>query len=236
MSVIVSVVAENTCRVLGWDAVRPPLIRAQIDAIYEDIGTDAVKIGMLPDTVTMETVAEKLAEYTPRCIVLDPVMYAKNGAALMERDAIDALKRTVIPRADLVTPNIPEAEELAGFAIGGPADARRAAEKILALGCGAVLVKGGHGGTEAAEDLLFDGSNFRAFSAPRIHTRNTHGTGCTLSSAIAANLALALPLEEAVEKAKAYVTAAIAHALDIGKGHGPTNHFYALYEAAEKAG
>ncbi|GAB6392891.1 MAG: bifunctional hydroxymethylpyrimidine kinase/phosphomethylpyrimidine kinase [Treponematales bacterium] len=233
MSVIVSVVAENTSRVLGWQDISPGIIRQQIDAVYEDIGTDAVKIGMLSTASIMETVAEKLREYTPAHVVIDPVMYAKNGAPLMAPEAAGALAECVIPLAGLLTPNIPEAEAIAGMTIGGGDDMRKAAERILALGCAAVLVKGGHstGGADAAEaaDLLFDGKEFRVFRARRVPTKNTHGTGCTLSSAIAANLALGLPLPEAVEKAKVYVTTAIEHALDIGKGNGPTHHFYDLY-------
>jgi hydroxymethylpyrimidine/phosphomethylpyrimidine kinase len=230
MSVIVSVVAENTSRVIGWQDIEPGMIRSQIDAIYEDIGTDAVKIGMLSTASIMETVAEKLSDLGPANVVADPVMYAKNGAPLMAKGAIWALVKNIIPLADLVTPNIPEAEELARRTIGSAGDARKAAERIFAMGAGAVLIKGGHrDGVGESVDLLFDGKDFSPFSARRIPTKNTHGTGCTLSSAIAANLALGLPLGEAVGKAKAYVTTAIEHALELGKGAGPTHHFWDLY-------
>jgi hydroxymethylpyrimidine/phosphomethylpyrimidine kinase len=230
MSVIVSVVAENTSRVIGWQDIDPGMVKNQIDAVYEDIGTDAVKIGMLSTPAIMEAVAERLSDLGPANVVADPVMYAKNGAPLMEKGAIGALIRNIIPLADLVTPNIPEAEELARMSLKTPGDMRGAAEKIFAMGARAVLVKGGHGeGTEESVDLLFDGREFRSFGARRIPTKNTHGTGCTLSSAIAATLALGLPLGEAVGKAKAYVTTAIEHALELGKGAGPTHHFWDLY-------
>jgi hydroxymethylpyrimidine/phosphomethylpyrimidine kinase len=233
MSVIVSVVAENTSRVIGVENISPDMVKKQIDAVYEDIGTDAVKIGMLSTGFLMEAVAEKLDAYRPANVVIDPVMYAKNGAALMEEDAIGALIKYIVPRASLLTPNIPEAEKISGVKIVSAADMVRAAEIILGMGCAGVLVKGGHL-TGDAEDLLYDGREERRFSSPRIETKNTHGTGCTLSSAIAANLALGFPIGEAVERAKRYVTVAIEHALSIGKGHGPTHHFYELYEAASK--
>jgi hydroxymethylpyrimidine/phosphomethylpyrimidine kinase len=233
MSVVVSVVAENTSRVIGVENISPGMVGKQIDAVYEDIGTDAVKIGMLSTGPLMKAVAEKLDEYRPANVVIDPVMYAKNGAPLMEEDAIGALIKYIVPRASLLTPNIPEAEKISGLTIAGPGDMVRAAEIILNMGCARVLVKGGHF-TGDAEDLLYDGREERRLSFPRIKTKNTHGTGCTLSSAIASNLALGFPIEEAVEKAKRYVTVAIEHSLSIGKGHGPTHHFYELYEAASR--
>jgi hydroxymethylpyrimidine/phosphomethylpyrimidine kinase len=229
MSVIVSVVAENTSRVIGVENISPDMVKKQIDAVYEDIGTDAVKIGMLSTGTLMKAVAEKLDEYRPANVVIDPVMYAKNGAPLMEEDAIDALIKYIVPRAALLTPNIPEAEKISGVKISSAADTVRAAELIIAMGCARVLIKGGHF-TGDAEDLLYDGRAERRFSSPRIQTKNTHGTGCTLSSAIASNLALGFPIEEAVEKAKRYITVAIEHSLSIGRGHGPTHHFYELYK------
>jgi len=239
MSAVISVVAENTSRVITWQDVSPDVVKAQIDAVYEDIGADAVKIGMLSTAAIMEAVEEKLLEYRCANVVADPVMYAKNGAPLMDPKATGALKARIIPHAALITPNIPEAEEIAGFPINSFDDMKRAAEAILALGCGAVLVKGGHqaerwGDSAEAADVLYDGGAFRVFRARRIATKNTHGTGCTLSSAIAANLALGAALPEAVERAKAYVTGAIEHALPLGRGHGPTHHFYALYQAGLK--
>ncbi|MDR2617459.1 MAG: bifunctional hydroxymethylpyrimidine kinase/phosphomethylpyrimidine kinase [Treponema sp.] len=228
MSAVVSVVAENTSRVIAVEDVSPQMVGQQIDAVYEDIGTDAVKIGMLSTGALMKTVAAKLDQYRPANVVIDPVMYAKNGAPLMDPDAIDALIKYILPRADLITPNIPEAEKIAGMKIADEKDMEQAAKLIIKMGCSQVLIKGGHFQGDAL-DLLYDGREFFRFSSPRINTKNTHGTGCTLSSAIAANLALGCPMKDAVEKAKNYVTTAIEHALPIGKGHGPTHHFYDLY-------
>lgn len=229
MSVIASVVAENTFRVIEYQDVRPDIIEKQIDAVFEDIPPDAVKIGMLSCREGMLAVAKKLRQWTPQNVVVDPVMYAKNGCALMDPASIDTLIDQVVPLADLVTPNIPEAEKMAGMAIHTEADMEMAARHIHGMGCKAVLVKGGHSQGDAT-DILFDGADFHRFTAPRIHTKNTHGTGCTYSSAIASNLALGLPLPRAVERAKGYVTTAIAHALPLGKGCGPTHHFYDLYK------
>ena len=235
MSVIVSVVAENTSRVIDVLDIPADMVKKQIDAIYEDIGTDALKLGMLSSEAIMKAVAEKIDEYKPVNVVLDPVMYAKNGAALMDPDAIDALLTYIIPRSDLITPNLPEAEKIAGFPIKDEEGMVKAGEKILQMGCRRVLIKGGHRkdvSDSESVDLLWNGKELFRFRAPRIQTKNTHGTGCTLSSAIAANLALGLSMHEAVERAKAYISIAIEHSLDIGKGHGPTHHFYELYKAA----
>lgn len=228
MSVIVSVVAENTSRVLSIEDVSPKLIGEQIDAVFEDIAVDAVKVGMLSTPACMEVVARKLRQYRPTHVVIDPVMYAKNGCPLMREDSIETLVGTVVPLATLLTPNIPEAEKIAGMRIETADDMRAAARKIAALGAGAVLVKGGHYMGDA-QDILFDGAQYHTFVQKRIQTKNTHGTGCTLSSAIASYLALGESLEGAVEKAKAYVTGAIENALELGKGCGPTNHFYQFY-------
>ena len=228
MSAIVSVVAENTSRVISIHDVPPEMIRDQIDAVYEDIGTDAVKIGMLSSPECMEAVAERLEHYAPENVVIDPVMYAKNGCPLMHEDSIDALISTIIPCAMLLTPNIPEAEKIAGMEIRTIGDMKRAAEKICSLGSYAVLVKGGHYMGDA-EDVLLSPSGFRTYTTRRIETKNTHGTGCTLSSAIASYLALGESLEDAVGSAKEYVTGAIEHALELGKGNGPTDHFYRFF-------
>lgn len=229
MSVITSVVAENTFRVIEFQDVRPDMIAKQIDAVFEDIPPGAVKIGMLGCTETMLAVAEKLREWKPRNVVIDPVMYAKNGCALMDPDSIDTLIAHIVPLADMLTPNIPEAEKITGISIQSHEDMEQAGRVIHAMGCRNVLVKGGHS-TGDATDILFDGSEFDRFTAPRVNTKNTHGTGCTYSSAIASNLALGLPVQKAVERAKTYVTTAITHALNIGKGNGPTHHFYDLYK------
>jgi hydroxymethylpyrimidine/phosphomethylpyrimidine kinase len=229
MTAITSVVAENTFRVIEYQDVRPDMIAKQIDAVFEDIPPDAVKVGMLSSVETMHVVARKLREWQPRNVVIDPVMYAKNGCALMDPASIDTLIAEVVPLADMITPNIPEAERMAGISIATQADMREAARIIHAMGCQSVLVKGGHAVGDAT-DVLYDGVNFYAFTAARIHTKNTHGTGCTYSSAIASNLALGLALAAAVERAKHYVTMAIEHALELGQGNGPTHHFYDLYQ------
>lgn len=229
MSVIVSVVAENTSRVIDIQDITSDMIERQMDAVFEDIEVDAVKVGMLSTPDCMKAVAVKLQQYRPPHIVIDPVMYAKNGCPLMEPSAIDTLIETIIPLADVLTPNIPEAEKITGTIISTVKDMEAAAVKIHALGCKAVVVKGGHHIGNAV-DVLFDGENFHHFETNRINTKNTHGTGCTFSSAIASNLAKGMILWEAVEQAKMYVTMAIEHSLAIGKGCGPTNHFYQLYK------
>jgi hydroxymethylpyrimidine/phosphomethylpyrimidine kinase len=229
MSVIVSVVAENTARVIGSQDIAPDIIEKQIDAVFEDIGADAVKIGMLSQPACMEAVARKLTEYKPSNVVIDPVMVAKNGCPLMRPDSMETLIEKILPLADLLTPNIPEAEAITGMTIRTAADMEQAAKQIAGLGAKAVLVKGGHASGDAL-DILYDGTVFRQYSAERIPTKNTHGTGCTYSSAIAAELALGFPLPDAVARAKNYVTTAIRHSLAIGKGCGPTHHFYDLYQ------
>lgn len=229
MSVIVSVVAENTSRVIGAQDIAPEMIEKQIDAVQEDIGMDAVKVGMLSQSACMKAVASKLRQYKPKNVVIDPVMVAKNGCPLMQPDSINTLIQEILPLADLLTPNIPEAEKITGISISSAADMECAARQIAGLGAKSVLVKGGHAKGDAL-DILFDGKKFYRFSAERIDTKNTHGTGCTYSSAIASNLALGFHLEEAVKRAKDYVTMAIRHSLPIGKGCGPTNHFYNLYQ------
>ena len=229
MSVIVSVVAENTSRVIDMQDIAPDMIEKQLDAVFEDIGANAVKVGMLSKSPCMEAVARKLREYNPSNVVIDPVMLAKNGCPLMQPEALHTLIREILPLADLLTPNIPEAEEIAGMPVRSVYDMEQAARMIAALGVKNVLIKGGHADGDAL-DVLLDGEAFYQFSAERIHTKNTHGTGCTYSSAIASNLALGFPLPQAVEKAKAYVTTAIQHSLSIGKGCGPTHHFYDLYQ------
>lgn len=229
MSVIVSVVAENTSRVISVENISPETIKNQIDAIFEDIEVNAVKIGMLSDSLCMNTVAEKLIQYKPKFTVIDPVMIAKGGHALMQGDALSTLIEKIIPLSYLLTPNIPEAEIITGMKISTLDDMKKSAEKIFSMGASNVLVKGGHLKGDAL-DVLYDGKDFHTFSSERINTKNTHGTGCTYSSAITANLAKDCPLILSVAKAKAYVTTAIEHSLEIGKGHGPTNHFYELYK------
>lgn len=228
MSVIVSVVAENTSRVISVEDISSEMIKAQIDAVFEDIEVNAVKVGMLSSEICMKAVAEKLCQYTPKYTVIDPVMIAKGGHALMKPEALEALKTEIIPLAYLLTPNIPEAETITGMTIETYEDTQKAAKIINSLGAKNVMIKGGHLSRDAV-DLLYDGKNFYTFTTERINTKNTHGTGCTFSSAITANLANGLTLNNAVEKAKQYITTAIKHSLPIGHGHGPTNHFYELY-------
>ena len=229
MSVIVSVVAENTSRVIDLQDVTPDIIGKQIDAVFEDIEVDAVKIGMLSTPDCMKAVAEKLRQYSPHNIVIDPVMYEKNGCPLIEPTAVDTLIDTMIPLADILTPNIPEAEKIAGLSISSIADMETAARKIHAMGCKAIVIKGGHHIGNAI-DVLFDGEKFYHFETMRIDTKNTHGTGCTFSSAVTSRLAKGMSIPNAVKMAKDYVTMAIEHSLAIGKGCGPTNHFYNLYQ------
>jgi hydroxymethylpyrimidine/phosphomethylpyrimidine kinase len=233
MSVITSVVAENTFRVIDVFDIPADMIKKQIDAVFEDIPPDAVKIGMLSRPETMLAVALKLRELKPVNVVLDPVMYAKNGCPLMAETAVETLIKEAIPLADIITPNIPEAEKIADMKIASIADMENAARKIHAMGCKAIVVKGGHS-AGAALDVLFNGERIYHFKTERINTKNTHGTGCTFSSAIASNLAKGMSIYEAVKKAKDYVTTAIKYALPFGKGNGPTNHFYDLYKLSEE--
>ena len=229
MSVVVCVVAENTSRVISILDITPKMIEEQMDAIFEDINVDAVKIGMLSTPVCIEAVYKKLIEYKPKNIVVDPVMYAKNGCALMPPSSVDCLLKTIVPLATVITPNIPEAECIADMKISTIDDMKKACEIIHKMGVEHVLVKGGHYEGDAT-DILYDGEQFYSFVTERIDTKNTHGTGCTLSSAIASNLANGEDIVSAVKHAKEYVTEAIRYALSIGKGNGPTNHFWKFYK------
>lgn len=229
MSVIVAVVAENTARVISIQDIAPNIICDQMTAVFEDIRVDSVKIGMLSCPKTINAVYDKLVQYKPKNIVVDPVMYAKNGAPLMPESSIEVLLNTIVPLATIITPNIPEAECIAGMKIKSRQDMIKACKKIHALGVQNVLVKGGHYDGEAM-DILFDGKEFYTFVTERINTKNTHGTGCTLSSSIASNLALGHNIYDSVRLAKDYVTGAIKHSLELGKGNGPTNHFWKFFE------
>ena len=227
MSVITSVVAENTSRVVSVYDLPDEVIKQQIDAVFEDISVDGVKIGMIKSPSIMQAVAEKLKQYSPCTVVADPVMSAKDGCALMDEAALDVLKNEIIPACTLLTPNIPEAELIAQMKIDSQRDMMLCAKKIYAMGCGAVLVKGGHYGGMPI-DILYDGNGFYKYSSPRINTKNTHGTGCTLSSAIASNLAKGRDLETSVKYAKNYISGALAAMLDLGKGSGPMDHAFAI--------
>lgn len=227
-SVITSVVAENTSRVISVFNIPVREIKLQIDAVFEDVEIDAVKLGMLPTAEIIEAVAEKLRQYKPEHIVCDPVMVATSGDALSESGVGKAFTKYMFPLADLLTPNIPEAEALSGIEIHSLDDMRRAAGIITDNGARNVLIKGGHLFGDA-EDILFDGANTERFTSKRVDSPNTHGTGCTLSSAIAANLALGNDLKNAVRLAKTYVTEAIENSYTVGKGHSPVHHFYKLW-------
>ena len=225
MSVITAVTAQNTVAVTAVEDMTPEIIAAQMDAIFSDVRVDGVKIGMLSRAESIRVIAEKLRMYQPPVVVLDPVMVSKSGYALLQPEAIDALLSELLPLATMLTPNLPEAEKITGKKILKKTEMEAAAREIAALGPRYVLIKGGHLQGEA-DDLLFDGEEMQWLNGTRIESPNTHGTGCTLSSAITANLAKGMPPYKAVVAAKAYLTGAIAHAFPTGHGHGSTNHFY----------
>ena len=227
MSVITALTAQNTTGVTGILEVSPEFLDQQLEAVFSDIPPDAVKIGMIPSPALMETAAACLRRYGARRIVVDPVMVATSGSSLMDTGAVDTLRRALLPLADLATPNIPEAEVLAGMAIRSRQEMEQAAARISeACGC-AVLLKGGHG-VHAADDLLVADGTATWFPGRRIDNPNTHGTGCTLSSAIAANLAKGFSLEQSVARAKEYITGALEAMLDLGRGSGPLDHGFCL--------
>jgi hydroxymethylpyrimidine/phosphomethylpyrimidine kinase len=233
-SAITALTAQNTKGVFGIYGVDAGFVRAQLDAVFEDLAVDAVKIGMLGTADVITAVADGLAHWRPSQVVLDPVMVAKGGDRLLEADAVAALRERLVPLATIITPNLPEAADLLGveptYARGRMANL---AARLQSLGPANILLKGGHLEGEASPDLFMHGGETHWLDAPRIDTRNTHGTGCTLSSAIAARLAKRVPLPQAVAEAKAYVAHAIAHAdeLAVGHGHGPVHHFHALWRA-----
>jgi hydroxymethylpyrimidine/phosphomethylpyrimidine kinase len=208
----------------------PDIVAAQIDAVVADIRPDAVKTGMLAGAPIIEVVAAKVREHGLPNLVLDPVMVAKSGHHLLRDDAVAALRDLLLPLCAVVTPNLPEAEVLSGHSIASDDDVRSAAEKIVGMGAGAVVLKGGHREGPEAVDVLYDGDAFREYPAPRIDTTSTHGTGCTFASAIAAYLARGEPLPEAVSRAKEYLTEALRRAYPIGRGHGPVHHFHRWWE------
>ena len=232
-SAITAITAQNTQGVRAVEDVSPAMIAAQIDAVLDDMAIGAVKIGMVSRVETIRTIAQRLAAHGIRP-VLDPVMVATSGDRLLQPDAVEALRTELVPLAALVTPNLPEAALLTGSEIAAGEDEMLAqAQAIVALGASAALVKGGHAGGDEAVDIFFDGRETLRLAAPRIATPNTHGTGCTLSAAIAAGLAKGLPLREAVAEAKAYLHAALAAGatLRIGQGSGPVHHFHRWWSA-----
>ena len=228
MSVLTSITAQNTCGVSSVFHLPSDIIEAQLDAIFSDIPVTTIKTGMLATPSIIMTVSKKLAMQNIAHLVVDPVMVAKGGHALLEEEAISSLKSELCPQAFLITPNIYEAEVLSGKTIKTLAEVRAAAKIIHQLGCRHVLIKGGHLQEQPGTDLLYDGRFFRMYKGEYIQTQNTHGTGCTLASAIAAHLAKGKPIADAIEAAKAYTTEAIRHSFTLGKGHGPTDHFYFL--------
>lgn len=231
MSVITAVTAQNTQGVFAVQDIDVDVIDKQINAIFDDIAVDGVKVGMVSRSETIRVVAAGLSRYKATNIVVDPVMISKSGFHLLKPDAIAAMVALLLPLATIVTPNIPEAEELAGITIVSLKDMQAAARIIHNLGPRFVLIKGGHRDDDAT-DVLFNGKDYQYLTSPRIETKNTHGTGCTLSSAIAANLARGYTVYEAVSSAKEYITTAIKHSFPIGKGVGPVHHFYNLYQKA----
>ncbi len=225
MSAITALTAQNTVGVQGISEVTPEFLALQLDSIFTDIRPDAVKIGMVASSELIRTIARKLKEYKAVNIVVDPVMVATSGARLISEEAIDTLKTELLPLATVLTPNIPETECLAGISVRSADDMQKAAELISsAYGC-AVLCKGGHKLNDA-NDLLYSNGSYHWFNGVRINNSNTHGTGCTLSSAIASNLAKGYSLEASVERAKAYISGALGSMLDLGAGSGPMNHAF----------
>ncbi|MGJ5178124.1 bifunctional hydroxymethylpyrimidine kinase/phosphomethylpyrimidine kinase [Bradyrhizobium oligotrophicum] len=231
-SVLTALTAQNTTGVTGVHLVPPDFVAAQIDAVFDDLAVGAVKIGMVAQAPIAEAIAASLARRQPIHVVLDPVMVATSGARLLPEDAIDALRRRLIPLASLITPNLPEAAALLDETVA-TSDAAIAEQgrRLLALGCPAVLIKGGHGHGADSTDYLVTAESSIALASPRVATRNTHGTGCSLSSAVAAGLAKGEGLEAAVRHAKAFISGAIAAAdrFTVGHGHGPVHHFYRYY-------
>ena len=225
-SAITAITAQNTMAVTAVQAMPADLVIAQIEAVAADIHVHATKTGMLASAAIVEAVAATIAELQLPHVVVDPVMVAKSGDRLLDDDALLAMKQELLRRAHVVTPNIPEAEALSGQTIRSLPDIRKAAQAIRKLGPSAVVIKGGHAEGDELIDLLYDGNEFHEFRTRRIATRNTHGTGCTFASAIAARLALGDPLAAAVEKAQAYVAGAIRNGLAVGHGHGPLDHFW----------
>ena len=227
MSAVTALTAQNTTGVYGILESTPEFLASQLDCIFTDIFPDAVKTGMVSSTGLIEVIADKLKQYKAKNIVVDPVMVAPSGSRLISQEAVDALKELLLPLATVLTPNIPEAEVLSGLTISGPADMEKAAQAIgETYGC-AVLCKGGHDLNDA-NDLLWRDGTCKWFHGRRIDNPNTHGTGCTLSSAIASNLAKGYDLDTAVERAKAYLSGALAAMLDLGAGQGPMDHLFDL--------
>jgi hydroxymethylpyrimidine/phosphomethylpyrimidine kinase len=231
-SVITALTAQNTTGVTGIHQVPAEFVTAQIDAVFSDLAIGAVKIGMVAQLSSIDAIVEGLKRWSPKHVVLDPVMVATSGDRLLAAEAVEALRRKLIPCAVLITPNLPEAAALLDDPVAmSEAAIEHQGRRLLAMGCRAVLIKGGHGQGAESTDYFIDASGSRALAAPRIATKNTHGTGCSLSSAIAAGLAKGEELETAIRNAKAWISAAIAAAdrFSVGHGHGPVHHFHNYY-------
>ncbi len=224
MSAVTALTAQNTLGVQGVHPVPVDFIRQQMTSVLSDYGADGAKTGMLSTPEVVEAVAEQLKKFRVKGLVVDPVMVAKGGDVLLTLEARVSVKEVLLPMAHVVTPNLPEAADLCGFPVADLESMKAAAEEIHRLGTAYVLIKGGHLKGDAV-DLLFDGKDFQTFTAPRLNSRNTHGTGCTFSAALATFLAQGCTVPEGVAKAKRFITRAIAGALDFGAGHGPTNHY-----------
>jgi hydroxymethylpyrimidine/phosphomethylpyrimidine kinase len=229
-SAITAITAQNTARVTRIFASSAELVAAQIDAVIDDIGAHAVKTGMLANGAIIKTVAQRIRQHRLKNVVVDPVMVAKSGDLLLRKDAIQALRAQLMPLATVVTPNIPEAEELTGIKLSDATRIREAAHRIMDMGAKSVVIKGGHR-RGAATDHFFTAKTLKVLSAPRIRTRHTHGTGCTFAAAVAAYLAKGEPLETAVSLAKKYITRAIRNGFAVGSGHSPVHHFYRFWKA-----
>jgi hydroxymethylpyrimidine/phosphomethylpyrimidine kinase len=232
MSAVTAVTVQNTQKVYDIQEMHPNIVHDQITCLFDDIDIHAVKIGMVSSIELIQAIAKALKIVKPPPVVLDPVMISKSGYRLLNQDAQDALIQHLFPLVEVITPNIYEAQALTDRKIMSIDDMKSAAIDILKLGAKKVVVKGGHLEEDRATDILYDGQEFKRLQSRWVETKNTHGTGCTFSSAIAANIALGKNFFETVTLAKAYITGAIEHALSIGKGHGPTHHFFDLYAKA----
>ncbi|MFD1739075.1 bifunctional hydroxymethylpyrimidine kinase/phosphomethylpyrimidine kinase [Bacillus salitolerans] len=225
MSAVTAITAQNTLGVQGVYPMAVDAIVHQLQSIADDLTPQALKTGMLFSGELITAVANTIKKYSWKNIVVDPVMVAKGGASLLQEEAIDAMKKELIPLATVITPNIPEAEVLTGLRINSMEDRKKAATLLRNMGAHFIVIKGGHGEEETASDLVFDGTRYQIISSPRIQTKNTHGTGCTFSAAITAHLAKGIEPIEAIKLAKDFIHHAIQYDLKIGSGHGPTNHF-----------
>ncbi len=223
---ITAVTAQNTRGVISFQTLQPELIREQIEAVVLDLGADAAKTGMLPSAAIVETVAKAIADFDIPFVVVDPVMLAKSGDDLTDDDAVEAIKKTLLRQAFVVTPNIPEAERLSGVTIATDDDRKEAARRIHALGPTLVVIKGGHFSSPDIVDVLYDGREFTAFSHERVASGHTHGTGCTFAAALTAHLAAGRTVRDAIPQIQEYIAGAISHAPELGEGNGPMNHFW----------